>query len=297
MARHPSAFTMVELLVVIGILAVLMGLLVPAVQKVRDAAARVQCAHNLRQLGLAAHHYHDAYGGFPPGMDTRPSQFASSWLTKVLPYLEQETLWSQAQRAYGQSSWPLNNPPHMGLATVVPAFACPSDSRVLRIQVAQREGITVALTSYLGVEGRDLKTRDGVLFRDSGVRIADIRDGTANTLFAGERPPSSDLQFGWWYAGLGQDRTGSGDMVLGAVEQNLSPFTATSVCPTGTYSYGPGSLNNVCDLFHFWSLHSGQGANFLVADGSVRFVGYSAARLLPALATRAGGEIAGLDDL
>ena len=79
----------------------------------------------------------------------------------------------------------------------------------------------------------------------------------------GERPPSEDLIFGWWFAGQGQDYTGSGDVVLGTNEHNVTyPY---SQCPYGPYQFGPGSVNNNCDQFHFWSLHAG-GGNFLLAE-------------------------------
>src|SRR5262249_46946632 len=139
-----------------------------------------------------------------------------------------------------------------------------------------------------GVSGKDWSTRDGVLFRDSRISLRDITDGTSNTLMVGERPPSADFQFGWWYAGAGQKFTGSADMFLGVEGQNLLGLVGGS-CPLGTYRFTPGRLNNLCDMFHFWSLHSG-GAHFLYADGSVHFLHYSVAPLLPALATRVGGE-------
>ncbi len=128
----------------------------------------------------------------------------------------------------------------------------------------------------------------------SKVRFADIVDGTSNTLLAGERPPSPDFWFGWWYAGAGEAGTGAGDMVLGARELNVNASTYTAACPVGPYSFKPGKIQEMCDVFHFWSLHDG-GANFLFCDGSVRFLTYSADSILPALATRAGGEIVSLD--
>ncbi|HZU36839.1 MAG TPA: DUF1559 domain-containing protein, partial [Gemmataceae bacterium] len=142
-----------------------------------------------------------------------------------------------------------------------------------------------ALSSYLGNEGTDQFSEDGVLYLDSRVKMVDIIDGTSNTLLVGERPPSPDLRFGWWYAANGQNSCGSLDTVLGAQELN---FTYSS-CPFGPVPYGPGRLNNPCDTFHFWSLHPG-GANFAFADGSVHFLSYGSADILEALATRAGGE-------
>src|SRR5207244_263754 len=80
----------------------------------------------------------------------------------------------------------------VGLAPVIPVYGCPADPRAGQVLIAQREGIPVAFTSYLGVEGKDLNSRDGVLFRDSSIRMGDIADGTSQTLLAGERPPSAD---------------------------------------------------------------------------------------------------------
>ena len=133
-----------------------------------------------------------------------------------------------------------------------------------------------------------------MLFQNSRVRLIDISDGASQTLLAGERPPSTDFQFGWWYAGWGQRLTGSGDQILGTLEKNLLPVTPGS-CPPGNYPYMPGNLRNQCDMFHFWSLHS-NGANFLFCDGSVHFIPYSAAPIMPALATRAGGEAVNVPD-
>ena len=212
----------------------------------------------------------------------------STWLTQILPFVEEQQLWNSAVVAYKFSSNPLQSPPHTPMATLMPFYTCPGDPRVQQIQFAPRDKINVALTSYLGVSGRDYATLDGVLFRDSRIRFADITDGTSNTLLAGERPPSADFQFGWWYAGAGQKFTGSADMILGVQEQNILLVTAGS-CPPGTYTFTDGRMSNQCDMFHFWSLHSG-GAHFLFADGSVHFLSYASAPILPALASRAGGE-------
>src|SRR5262249_59636955 len=115
-----------------------------------------------------------------------------------------------------------------------------------------------------------------------------------STLMLGERPPSTDFQFGWWYAGTGFQGTGAGDMVLGVRERNWLTGTSPS-CPPGTYSFMPGEFSDQCSVFHFWSPHPG-GANFAFCDASVRFVSYSANALMPALATRAGREPAVVPD-
>lgn len=122
------------------------------------------------------------------------------------------------------------------------------------------------------------------------MRFTDITDGTSNTLLVGERPPSKDLWYGWWYAGFGAGGNGTADMVLG-VRENIPPGDAfIPDCGGLPARFAPGRIDNMCDAFHYWSLHSG-GANFLFADGSVRFLAYSADAVLPALATRAGGEV------
>jgi prepilin-type N-terminal cleavage/methylation domain-containing protein/prepilin-type processing-associated H-X9-DG protein len=290
-----AGFTLVELMVVIAIIGVLMALLLPAVQKVRSAADRIHCSNKLKQIGLALHSYHGTYSRFPPGIgyhmaaDEYPFM---SWNTRLLPFLEQESVWRQAQQAFGEDPVFLDNPPHFGLTTVMPAYSCPADTRSLAVEFVGGQ-LHVAFTDYLGVEGTNQFLRDGLLYLNSRVRFADIIDGTSNTLMVGERPPSTDGVLGWWYAGEGQSRDGSGDMVLGVLEENVSIYGPG--CSRGPYHFGPGIPNNQCDAFHFWSLHSG-GANFLFADGSVHFLAYSVDDVLPALATRAGREIVMLPD-
>jgi type II secretory pathway pseudopilin PulG len=132
---------LIEVLVVAGILGVLVGLTLPAVQDARAAADRLSCQNRLRQIGVALHGYHDASFAFPPGQDW--SEFVSynhgavagvSWLAKILPFIGQESLWKQTQHAAVQDPVPWNNPPHVGLATVIPLYTCPSDPRVTTAQ-------------------------------------------------------------------------------------------------------------------------------------------------------------------
>jgi prepilin-type N-terminal cleavage/methylation domain-containing protein/prepilin-type processing-associated H-X9-DG protein len=283
-------FSLVELVVVTAIISVLVALLLPAVQKVRAAADRVQCGNNLKQLGLALHAYHDANVSLPPGVTSeKPGELypRMSWMTRLLPYLEQGTLWKATLGAYAYEPSPYVNPPHVGLAMPVRVFACPADPRMFEPHDTFLD-LRVASTSYLGVLGTAYGSTDGVLFVDSRVRWRDITDGMSNTAMVGERPPSLDFWFGWWYAGYGQAGTGSGDMVLGARERN-SGIDPVRDCPAGPYHFQDGRLEEPCDVFHFWSMHP-DGGYFLFADGSVHFLNYSADRLLPALATRAGGE-------
>jgi prepilin-type N-terminal cleavage/methylation domain-containing protein/prepilin-type processing-associated H-X9-DG protein len=308
------AFTLIELLVVIAIIAILIGLLLPAVQKVREAVYRTYCNNSLKQIGLALHNYHNVNGYFPPAIaETNPADRFQwvSWLARILPYVEQAPLYADMEAAFrsqGNRPDPFSNPPHRGLGTVVPSFRCPIDDRQLVAAYVTEAPVTynVAFTGYLGVSGLNLRSNDGVLYWNSRVTFMDIADGTSNTLAAGERPPSSGLDYGWWYAGAGQwdftvrwalgaRDTGSCDVTMGVSELNLKSngLAQLNACPTGPYSFGPGTALNPCDQFRFWSLHSG-GSNFLFADGSVHFLTYDAAPLLPALATRAGGEAAPL---
>ncbi len=296
MTRHPRrlGFSLVELLVAMAILALLAGLTLAAVQRVRSAAAKTDCANRLRQIGLAFHHYHGATGAFPAGVTVggpaEPFRFMN-WETRLLPYLEQEALWRQAVEAYRLRPDEFRaSPPHL-IGTRVAAFVCPADP--LAGVPRTISGITFAYTSYLGVSGTRQTRHDGTLYIDSKTRFADITDGTSNTLLVGERPPSTDGVYGWWYAGEGQNDDGSADSVLSTGERPTS-FRLLG-CPTTPSVFGPGRPDDQCAALHFWSMHTG-GAHFALCDGSVRFIRYSAADILPQLATRAGGETASVPD-
>jgi len=284
-----QAFTLVELLVAMAIIAMLIGLSLAGVQRVRNSAERARCLNNLRQVGLALHQYQSQTGVLPAGLRTvrAPGEFRfMGWHARLLPYVEAGHLWQQTVEAYGLEPRPFYNPPHVVLGTVVPTFTCPLDERVLYPR--EFRGRSVSLTSFLGVSGTDLHRRDGLLYPNSAVRFTDITDGLSNTVAAGERPPYDDNRFGWWYAGIGQRGTGSCDMILGVRELNILT-TEAGGCQDGPYHFEPGRGEDFCNSFHFWSLHPG-GAHFLFADGSVRFLAYSADPIMPALATRAGGE-------
>jgi prepilin-type N-terminal cleavage/methylation domain-containing protein/prepilin-type processing-associated H-X9-DG protein len=304
-----AGFTLIELLVVIAIIAILISLLLPAVQKVREAAARTECVNNLKQMALACHMFHDNNQVFPAGNTalTMPL-YGWSWQAQILPYVEQGNVYQMAVAWANQPDgwYPYAIPPNPALAVKVEIYTCPSDARSL--VATDVDGYTIAFTSYLGVSGLsadptppppDTTTQDGIFYSNSRIRIADIRDGTSNTLLIGERPPSADLLFGWWFAGGGYTQMDTaGDNVLGVREYNYadnvwtvdSSGNSSSVsCPASSVNYQQGDLNQPCDQVHFWSLHPG-GANFALADGSVRFIAYISDPLMPALATRSGEE-------
>lgn len=285
--RRPG-LTLIEILVV---LAVLIGLILSAVQQARVASARTQCANNLRQIALGLSSYHAAQDQLPPGLRSgvnEPLPYLS-WLARLLPYVEQDAVWRQALAAYQTTKNFEVSPPHP-LSTVMRLYGCPSDPRVYTASVSRNKEL-VAFTSYLGVAGTRTTKGDGSLYRNSSVRFTDITDGTSSTLLVGERPPSADLWYGWWYAGFGVVGTGMADMVLGVREMSPPADAYVPDCGGTPLYFVPGRIDNMCDAFHYWSLHPG-GGNFLFADGSVSFLAYAADPVLPALATRAGGEVA-----
>ena len=178
--RRHGAFTLVEVLVVLAIIALMLGLLLPAVQKVREAAARTKCLNNLKQIALAAHAYHDARGKIPPGgHSTPPAFFANpdpkyreaewSWLFHILPFIEQDALHREPDVSVIRT-------------TPVKTYYCPSRRSVALYG-------NRAVTDYAGNSGTDWQGLDGVIRRTSfgRLRFSDITDGQSNTVFAGEK--------------------------------------------------------------------------------------------------------------
>jgi prepilin-type N-terminal cleavage/methylation domain-containing protein/prepilin-type processing-associated H-X9-DG protein len=293
------AFTLIELLVVVAIVALLLGLLLPAVQKVREAAARARCINNLKQMGLACHGYHDTHEAFPPGYiasasypDTAPGW---GWAAFLLPFLEEDNLFRQLD--LGQ---PVED--SAAIQTVLKVFLCPSDivsPEPFLITDATRTPIAnAAPSSYAATVGSDASecdalTGDGVFYRNSRTRIADITDGTSNTTLIGDRAWTQTQ--GVWAGALtgGITRPGA---------SNVWP-NATGSAPVLVLAHN-NWLNITTDadggLDDFSSMHPG-GVNLLFADGSVHFlrsitVDGQARRSFWALGTRAGGEIIeGLD--
>ncbi len=286
------AFTLIELLVVIAIIAILIAMLVPAVQKVRESANRTDCIHKLKQIGIALTCYADREKHFPPAhtqldydVFKRPKPYDKknyhSWMARILPYVEQEALYFKIN--FNQHPWwqhPYNE-------RVLAVYKCTSDHRPNYI--GNYGGADpVALAGYMGVSGTDQITYDGILHVNAKVTYRTILDGTSNTLLVGERPPSDDLAYGWWMAGSGDyPFFGATDVVLGVNEvKNPSGSPADRDVFRNGSTRDPGNQHR----WHFWSLHP-HGSNFLFADGAVRFVNYDITLpAMNALSTRAGGE-------
>jgi prepilin-type N-terminal cleavage/methylation domain-containing protein/prepilin-type processing-associated H-X9-DG protein len=311
--RRRHGFTLIELLVVIAILAVLIGLLLPAVQKVREAANRMSCADNLKQLALAAHHHHDAKGQFPTGLHTvdlmGDGRYANgtTWEIELFPYLEQENL----QKKWDYTDHRNNVVGGMNATTaqVLKVLLCPSDALPAPVShFVDRPEIPYpwaygyyGLGSYGGNAGTrsfpgGRLSRDGVLFLDSSIRLADVTDGTSNTLLLGERshrdPNYDRITYASFLAFYPLEAFGMWAAVMFTSGGSLPHHLLSTPVPIN-YQMPPsgGSAEIQNRLCAYGSGHSG-GANFAFADGSVRFLSDRIPlETLQALSTRAGGEV------
>jgi prepilin-type N-terminal cleavage/methylation domain-containing protein/prepilin-type processing-associated H-X9-DG protein len=308
-------FTLIELLVVIAIIAVLIGLLLPAVQKVRQAAARMACANNLKQLGLALLNYHDTQGTFPPPYVNKGGSYLNSgfpfthgWAPFLLPYVEQQPL-SELYRWDVPQYAPENGPV---IATQLKVFRCPSTPEQDRYYTKgpfAYFGTTAACGDYtltLGVDpalaqlgladpvgdyrGALTNTPTPALALSpatAGTRLTDVTDGASNTLLLTEDAGRPRL----WQAGkAGPDQVLSG----GPWNHFKGPITLQGSTSDGTVQPGPCALNCTNDG-EVYAFHAG-GANAVFADGSVHFlrVGMDI-RIMARLVTRAGGEVVSPD--
>ena len=271
--RRLNGFTLIELLVVISIIGILVALLLPAIQSVREAGRRTLCSNKMKQVSLAVLNFESANQRFPAGLNSIESnKYPSlSWLGQILPYLDAGNRHIVIARDYGVT----NNPfIHSNFQKTISAFNCPSDP-ASGTNHQTHDRVIVATTNYLGVNGTDHLAKDGVFFLDSRTTFSEIKDGTSNTLMVGERPPSKDFWYGWWYSGQGFFGTGSPDMLLGTAERNKTEGEVETYlldCPAGPYQFERGG-DLQCDTLHFWSHHP-TGANFSFCDGSVRFLSY-----------------------
>jgi prepilin-type N-terminal cleavage/methylation domain-containing protein/prepilin-type processing-associated H-X9-DG protein len=315
------AFSLIELLVVIAILGILLSLLAPAAQKVREAAARISCKNNLHQMGLALHSYHDRQNGFPPGYlfgkaslppgpphpppgvqfidrhNSRPSGVNTSpglgWAALLLSYLEQDPLANQLD--YNAPVEDARNWPARG--TLLSVYTCPSDRHTGVFTVLdERTGRPLgeaATNSYAACWGDWDAVADtpgrGVFWRNSHVKLADVMDGTSTTIAIGER------------AALFTQTPWIGAFTNGSARTTPDAPVYTSViepAPTMVMARisGRRPLNDpYSEPYDFFSPH-GDVVQFLFVDGSVHALsrGMDLA-VLRALATRAGGEIVDQD--
>lgn len=306
--RRPSrrnGFTLVELLVVMAIIGVLIAMLLPAVQKVREAANRTSCANNMKQMALAVHLFHDSNeefprivfpdyweGGEPPGTpyslqaDVDGFNGVEGLDHGILNYVGVSNFWHI--RPYLEQH---NTPGTMRISM----YACPSYP-LAGSMIDSSLGVPVGVGTYAFVEGKDVRRNApgnilypdglGVVTHHVRVKVTQIADGSSNTVMLGERPPPADLSWGYWAFQTADTQLGVADTIQ--IFQ-YSDSTNTVACPVGPNRFAPGAFRNNCDFHHFWSMHDG-GAYFAFADGSVRFLYYTASPVMPQLATRAGGE-------
>ncbi len=291
-----SAFTLVELLVVIAIIATLIGLLVPAVQRVRESANRTKCKNNLRQIGIALHCYHDRTGSLPPGYASAVAPDGSDlgpgwgWAAYLLPDLEQDTLCKLID-----FSLDIGDPVNAAARVhSLPIYLCPSDEWVGTFITAGRP-VNVAHASYVGMFGTPEITDDpsagnGIFYRNSHTRFAEITDGLSNTLMIGER--SSALAKNTW---------------TGAVPGAIVPPRPNSLFgPEGAGVLVMGHTGDAAECHRpnnptnhvddFWSRHI-HGVNFLFADCAARNISQNiSCYVWEALGTRAGGEACSAPD-
>jgi prepilin-type N-terminal cleavage/methylation domain-containing protein/prepilin-type processing-associated H-X9-DG protein len=308
--RPRAAFTLIELLVVIAIIGILMALLLPAIQKVREAANKMLCASNLRQLGVAMHNYHNDYGAFPSGhqvtlVGSRRIYYAN-WAFLLLPYVEQGSLFAQydntVSNAHGRN--------RLVRETFIKTYTCPSDihgNRLLVPETAADDGGGIAFMtgSYRGMSGvccdgfnqwagypeealanlRNCPQTKGLLHTDGEPtklkpeRIANIQDGTSNTVMLGERTTRTRPARGTFWANSFNLYSLSGAYPDSATLLNDYDACIRVARDQAQCKYGWGSF------------HPG-GINFVMGDGSIRSIASGInMTVFTSMATIAGGEV------
>jgi prepilin-type N-terminal cleavage/methylation domain-containing protein len=328
LASPRRAFTLIELLVVIAIIGILIGLLLPAVQKVREAANRMKCSNNLKQIGLALHTYHDSHDHFPPGtynyIDDYPSgtpapyngqQERRCWMHDILPYLEQSALYQSVDTYVTSNVNSIGNGgPNVMSApdrwTVVPTLMCPTDPANPKLVTASFGGSGATGTpqgsqgfsgnyalcggsDYFNVGGAPNRAKaNGTFVAVTPNRITDISDGTSNTLISSELILTIDPPGADDVRGRYYNSRHGGVLFSTRMPPNSDTVPdQMQFCVSGIRTPCTWTATNVFVLPR--SLHTG-GVNTGLGDGSVRFISNSVDPVtFRALGSRNGGEVAG----
>jgi prepilin-type N-terminal cleavage/methylation domain-containing protein len=302
--RHPRAFTLVELLVVIAIIGVLVALVLPAVQAAREAARRMSCGNNLRQIGLALHNYHDVTNCLPVARNPYP--LVHSALSRILPFVEQGNVHQLVD--YTQPLSAASN--QAALQTPLKLFVCPSDGAKGRVSGTNTGGTNYVVNNGSGAIGFGLIASGDGLFTQTNIAFRQVTDGLSNTASASESvlgtgqtslgktpadlrreilevPGGNDPTPGDCQAAAGAWSGQRGAKWLDGHYGNslynhyYAPNAAAWDCGNGSHNKG---------LWSARSWHSG-GVNLLVADGSARFAGNQISlEVWRAVSTRDGGE-------
>jgi prepilin-type N-terminal cleavage/methylation domain-containing protein/prepilin-type processing-associated H-X9-DG protein len=312
--RRFRGFTLIELLVVIAIIGVLIALLLPAVQAAREAARRIQCTNNLKQIGIALHNYHDTHNAFAPGYLSHWKQDGGDagtaeddighgwgWASQILPQLEQPAVFNAINFSLTMTYSANDTAQLLRFST----YLCPSDGPKQLIPVRNQDNTatvyTVASANYVGVYGTGEVGAapgrgDGMFFRNSRLSFQNMTDGSSQTFMVGER--SYNLSYVTWTGrAIGGWLFSTASFEGGTNTFNPDPeesFTMV-IGPIGL-EHGPRTPNHpMAHVEDYWSHHPG-GVNFLFGDGSVRFIkDQISPKVYQALATRSGGEVVSAD--